>query len=56
MKPADLLKQAEILTAYIKTCGWFFIPNHIRDTIQNIDDFGDEVYNHLQDEAQGDAP
>ena len=53
MKPTDLLKQAEVLAMYLRTLPRGGLPLVVKDAIVAIDDFGDEVYTYLQDEAWG---
>jgi len=55
MKPADLLKQAEILVMYMRTLPHIVMPLVVKDALVAIDDFGDEVYNHLYDESRSDT-
>jgi hypothetical protein len=58
MKPADLLKQAEVLVMYLKKlpAPEWGLPLLVLDALNAIDEKADEVYNQLQDEARGNAP
>jgi uncharacterized protein Yka (UPF0111/DUF47 family) len=60
MKPEELLEQAEVVAGEVKRL--YRLARHVKrqrhvlDSVKAIEDFADEVFNNLQDEARGDLP